>query len=234
MRYKFSNIADKNTLERFARVPLKFPKLYQPATVITGFEETIVPIITQENKHFIEFGIWGLLPKDYDEDWETFQNVIDTLTVFYHDTIGNALYGNPDTMKRCVILATGFFTTYLHKGKTYPYYVYRKNEEPFYMAGYYSELDDGFITITLLLKNVEPQLEKILNISKHIPKILNEKGKELWLEKGVSKVILDELIDAPTPYVLNSHPIAKELFKMNISYDSMLEPMDYKGIPKFN
>lgn len=234
MRYKFSNIAERETLENFAGIPLKYPKLYQPSPVITGTEETIVPIITQENQENIDFGIWGLLPKNYDEDWETFQNVIDTLTVFYHDTTGNALYGSPNMMKRCVILATGFFTTYLYEGKTYPYYVYQKNEKPFYMAAYYSELDDGFITTTLLLKNVEPQLEKILNISEYMPKILDKKGKELWLEKGVTKEILDELIDSPTPLILNSHAIAKELFKMNISYDSMLDPVDYEGIPKFN
>jgi len=234
MRYKFSNIAQKNTLENFAGVPLKFPKIYQPSPVITGDEETIVPIITQENPTCIDFGIWGLLPKDYDEDWQTFQNVIDTLTVVHEETEGNALYEDANNLNRCVVLATGFFTTYLHEGKTYPYYVYQKNEEPFYMAGYYSKLDDGFITITLLLKKIEPQLEKILNISKYIPKILDTTAKKQWLSKHSTKKTLDLLINTPTPLRLNSHSIAKELFKMDISYDSMLEPVEYKGIPKFN
>lgn len=234
MRYKFSNIAEKRALEDFAGVPLKFPKIYQPSPVITGFEETIVPIITQDDLSCINFGIWGLLPKNYDEDWQTFQNVIDTLTVSYEDTKGNALYEDANNLNRCVVLATGFFTTYLHEGKTFPYYVYQKNEKPFYMAAYYSKLDDGFITITLLLKKIEPQLERILNISKYIPKILDDTSKEQWLSKTISKNALDLLVADPTPLKLNSHPIAKELFKMNISYDSMLDPVDYKGIPKFD
>ena len=109
MKYKISNIATRETLEEYVGLPLKYPKIYESNPIITGFEETIVPVITSNNSEEIEFGIWGLLPDNYDEDWEVFQTIIDTLTIESDNLTTNALLKESLDLKRCAVVVTGFF-----------------------------------------------------------------------------------------------------------------------------
>lgn len=194
MKYKISNTADPKELVAFAKVPLKFPELYQQQFVITGEKETIVPIITKENTQEISFGIWGILPNNYNEDWEDFQNVIDTLTIKHNDLEDEYFLKNILKIQRCLILVTGFFTTYFKNGKTHQYYASKKGRKPFYLAGCYSKLQDGFLTFALLLKEQDKFFEKIQNLSNYMPMVVDEKIKELWLsDEKDYKTIVDKV-----------------------------------------
>lgn len=152
MRYKLSNMATVKQLEQFAGAKFLFPKIYKPNAVYTGLEEELLPIITQENKNDINYGIWGILPHNYKQDWQEFQNLKQTLTVVHNDIKYNSVINSDCSTKRCVILVTGFFTNFLHKGKLYPHIVYTIKNKPFYVAGYYNTLQDGFLTVTMVIK----------------------------------------------------------------------------------
>ncbi len=194
MKYKISNTADQKELVEFAKVPIKFPELYKPQFVITGKKETIVPIITEENTQEVSFGIWGILPNNYNEDWADFQSVIDTLTIKHNDIENEYFLKDILKIQRCLILVTGFFTTYFKNGKTHQYYASKKGNKPFYLAGCYSKLEDGFLTFALLLKEQDKFFEKIQNLTNYMPMIVDEKKKELWFsdEKNY-KTIVDKV-----------------------------------------
>ena len=232
MRYKISNTAQKEHLEHFTGLPLKYPNLYTPSSIITGFEETILPIITSNNAAYIEYGIWGLLPDNYNDDWVEFQNIIDTLTITLKDFRSNALYKESVSLKRCVIVVTGFFTSYLHNGEMYPYYVYNSSGNPIYLAGYFNSLTDGFLTFTILLSKASSCVQKIQNISDYMPKVLSCEEKDIWLNDVTPKDEISSLTKKDCSLDLKAHPIAKELYKMGISYNSMLEPAEYQDIPR--
>lgn len=229
MRYKISNIATRKQLELFANAKFRFPKIYKSKPVYTGLEEELLSIITQENRNEINYGIWGILPHNYNQDWQEFQNIKQTLTVVYNDIKFNEIIDCEGKSQRCVILVTGFFTNLLKNGTIYPYYVYEKNTSPFYIAGYYNVLEDGFITVTIALKDKETYFNNILNLSKYIPKVLSEKEKNMWLSKNITDDKLEALVNGDASIELQSHPIAKELFKMNIFYESILRPINFNS-----
>ena len=232
MKYKISNTAEKRDLEKFTGLPFKYPKLYELNPLITGFEETIVPIITSEYATHLEYGIWGLLPDNYNENWEEFQSVVNTLTITLKDIKSNALYRESINLKRCVVLVTGFFTFYLYKGEMYPYYVYNATGMPFYLAGYCNHLNDGFITFTILLSKAHSSVQKIQNISDYMPKVLSSEEKNVWLADNTSEQEINFLTKNDCSLNLKAHPVAKELHKMGILYSTMLEPVEYENIPK--
>ena len=233
MRYRISNIANKEELEHFTGLSFKYPKLYSKVPLVTGFEESLLPIITSTGSEHLEYGIWGLLPDNYNDDWEEFQKIINTLTITQEDLKKNSFYHNSLKLKRCVIAATGFFTSHLCNGEVYPYYVYNSERTPFYLAGYYNCLSDGFMTFTILLTKVDDSIKKIQNISNLMPKILTTEEKNIWLSKNLSNTDTSNLTNKKCSVQLKAHPIAKELYKMGILHSTMLEPVDYQNIPNF-
>ncbi|WP_083194581.1 SOS response-associated peptidase family protein [Wenyingzhuangia fucanilytica] len=204
MKFKISNMATPEALIEFTGIPLKHPELYKKSYMITGKEETIVPIITQENKQEISFAIWGLLPENYDEDWLEFQNLVDTLTIKSDELKNNEFINKIKNINRCLILVTGFFTTYLKNGKTHQYFISAKENHPFYLAGYYNKLDDGFLTFTLLLTPQNEIIKKYQNLTKYMPTILDsEDDKNLWLSDEITINQIEEFIPNSSCLPLN-------------------------------
>lgn len=196
-------MASKEELVNFTGIPLKHSELYQKSYLINGKEETIVPIITKENQHEISFAIWGILPENYDEDWFKFQEHIDTLTIRVDELKNNELFENLKNIKRCLVLVTGFFTHYLKEGKTLQYYISNKSQQPFYLAGYYNKLNDGFLTFTLLLTHQNEEIKKHQNLTKYMPTIINSKDKDLWLSDDITIDKIEAFLKKQTQVKLN-------------------------------
>ncbi|WP_010521806.1 SOS response-associated peptidase family protein [Aquimarina agarivorans] len=232
MKYKFSNTANKESLEDFVGLPLKYPKIYTTKPLISSFEENIMPVITSNSAEAIDYGIWGLLPENYLGDWGVFQSILDTLTVTPEFKKNNVFFKQSTSVKRCVILVTGFFVSHLHNGLIYPYYIFAKKNKPLYLAGYYNKLADGFITFSIALGTVDPRIKKIQNLSNFSPRVLSEYEKFVWLSEDSDTKVCNNLLENNTTIKLNFHSIAKDLYTMGISYSTMLEPVVYDNIPK--
>ncbi|MGY5354264.1 SOS response-associated peptidase family protein [Wenyingzhuangia sp. IMCC45467] len=211
MKIRISNMATKQELVEFTGIPLKHPELYKKSYIITGKEETIIPIITQENSKEISYGIWGLLPKNYNDDWLEFQDLVDTLTVKSDELKNNILIDKLENINRCLILVTGFFTTYLRDGKTYQYHIVAQNQKPFYVAGYYNKLNDGFLTFTLLLTHQNEAIKKYQNLTKYMPTIIDSGYKNLWLSDDITIDNLEGFIQKSSSLQLNITEVKNSL-----------------------
>lgn len=227
MYFKISNTAKKEMMEEWSNASFKYPNLYKPQVVINGLNEVSIPIITMEEKDMITLSIWGMLPERYKEDWHIFQNNTNTLNLHEESMSSGLWYSEPLKTRRCVIPVTGFFTSYLRDGETYPYYVTLKNGKPFYLAGIYNRLDDGFITCSLLVGKANTFIRKFQNVVDCMPLIVSENDKYEWLDDDTPIDRIKQLLKNPVEDVFQSHPIAKELFNNDISYDSMLLPYEY-------
>lgn len=204
-------MASINALTGFTGIPLKHPGLYKKSYIITGKEETIVPVITQENQKEISFAIWGLLPENYDDDWLDFQDLVDTLTIKSDELENNVFIEKIKNINRCVILVTGFFTNYLENGKTHQYYVSTTNNQPFYLAGYYNKLSDGFLTFSLLLTHQNEMIKKYQNLTKYMPTIIDSEFKDLWLSDDLTTNDVKDFIQKPTSLKLNITQVNNQL-----------------------
>ena len=191
MFYKISNIANRESIEEKFRVNFEFPNLYKPQGVIDGLKESTISVITISDPKKATYAIWGLLPENFEDNWSVFQDVFNTLNVNI-ETLenGNGLYSNLLQDRRCVIIATGFFTTWLTNGTVERCHVHLPNYEPFAIAGVFNELNDGFITCSLVVTKISESFKDVPNISNLKPLVLNEIELKQWFDTSTS---LDEI-----------------------------------------
>ncbi|MFS4482255.1 SOS response-associated peptidase family protein [Hyunsoonleella sp. 2307UL5-6] len=226
MYYKLSNIATIEDMELVFDMPLKYPHIYQKNPLINGLKEELLPVITADNTQEIQFGIWGILPQGYKEDWSVYQKTQNTLNF----NINELEYSDKFSLeKRCVIIVTGFFLTYLSKGEIYPFYAYPKSKTPFAIAGVYNTTYDGYITVSLILTNISKKASKYHNISKRIPLIISGDNYNNWLSSNYNDIIENpnQEFDALN---FQCHPIAREFYKNSILFESFLDPSDYESL----
>lgn len=196
MFYKISNIANREAIEKKFHVQFEFPNLYKPQGVIDGLNESTISVITIANPQKAVYAIWGLLPENFEDNWSVFQDVVNTLNVKFETLqLGNGLYSNLINDRRCIIIATGFFTTWLTNGTIERCHVHLPNYEPFAIAGVYNELSDGFITCSLVVTKISESFKDIPNISNLKPLVLNEDELERWFDTSSSMDQLKTLCD---------------------------------------
>lgn len=232
MCYKLSNTATKEEIEYEFGIDFKYPKLHMNNPIINGLEESFIPVQTLEKPGEILYAIWGILPPHFEENWEDFQSVQNTLNIDFDKIEVDPLFKSSLQKRRCIIIVTGFFTYYLHQGELYPYYVHIKDNKPFALAGLYNELNDGFITSTLILSEANSFISHIHNSNHKMPLSLNKDEQNVWLKKRATDAEIDHILNSDTALDYEAHPIAKEFHKIGITYDSVLDPVYYKNIPK--
>lgn len=232
MCYRISNIASKEQIEHTFNASFKFPKLHIKTPVIDGLLESSVSIIKMSNKEEVSLAIWGLLPETFQDDWQYFQNVQNTLNIDLKGIEDDPKFGNAVQKRRCLILVTGFFTYYLHEGNLYPYYVHLESNEPFAIAGVYNELDDGFVTCSIVVSKTNDFIKQIHNSDISMPVVLDTFNQNQWLNSDIGKKSISKIIKTASQLPLCAHPIAKEFHKLGVDFDSVLEPVDYYNIPK--
>ncbi len=231
MYYKLSNTAKREHIEQQFNVAFKYPNLYKPEIVLNGLSETSIPIITMQEPEEVTLAIWGLLPEYFEEDWEVFQDVSNTLNISERDLGSDSWCHSAFEHRRCVILVTGFFTTYLRNGIIFPYHIGFPDNRSFLLAGVYNKLSDGFLTSSFLTGPTNDYIRKFQNLAHTMPVIIPERHREFWLDSTVPAETMKNMIHNLPSSPLQANPIDKDFFKNNITYDSMLNPMDYKDIP---
>jgi len=229
MYFRLSNTAQKETLEKWTGAIFKYPDLYRPKVLINGLNEVSIPIISMKERDKLSLAIWGMLPENYREDWAVFQNLSNTLNFHKSAMYSDLWYAKAFKSRRCLIPVTGFFTSYIKNGQSFPRFISRKNDDPFYLAGIYTFLDDGFNTCSLLLGQATSFIEASQNVVDTTPLIIDRADKKSWLDLKTSLNSCKQLLQRPEGDIFQSHPIAKELFNHDITYDSMLEPYEYEG-----
>lgn len=233
MYRKLSNIASSEDMEEQIGLSLKYPNLHHPSLMINGLSEANLCVIIADEPNTILFSIWGILPSGYEGDWEEFQDIKNTLCTPIQEIGNNKLVEEAIFHRRCLIIITGYFTQYLHNDDIYPYYVHLPLQKTFTLAGIYNQLEDGFNTCSILIGDADSYHRSINNLDNYMPKIIDEARRADWLLPNQDVEVLREIITQPSNLNsdLRAFPIAKELYKKDISYETMLEPTYYEGLP---
>lgn len=197
MNYKLSNIASRTTIEDFTKIKFKHPYLYVPKLKIDGLKEQNVSIITMDNPIEINYGIWGILPQNFEGSWKNFQKLKRTLHTRVEDIFNNVLFTKSLKNRRCLVLATGFYAHKLETNTVQNYLVEKKNREPFYLAGIYNTTEDGFTTCSIINTDANKKLNSINNIYDVMPLQIPDIFKNKWLNKKTSLEEIKFLISKP-------------------------------------
>jgi putative SOS response-associated peptidase YedK len=199
--------------------------------MVNGFEEATIPIVTMEEPSVITPAIWGILPEGYKENWQDFQNFCNTLNVPLHSINKDLWYSKSLLNRRCLIPVTGFFTTYVKNGIIYPFFFSNSNNMPICLAGIYTKTNDGFLTCSIITCEADEVIGQVHNVDSTMPVILSKEKHSLWLSEETEMENIMNILNTAHDHNLKSHPIAREFYTNNISYNSMLEPVFYEAIP---
>jgi putative SOS response-associated peptidase YedK len=233
MFYKLSNTATLEEIEQVFNATFEFPKLYNPSKIINGLEESILPIITMDKPDKVGFGIWGLLPEELKDNWKVYQNLTNTLNINIEQLDSkDSLYSKAFDNRRCIIIITGFFTSAMHNGRMFPHHVYLKDHKPFGIAAVYNQLEDGFITCSILIDKTTNKTVKIPNILLYEPVVFDLKDQFHWLNKSLKYDDLKDLVSSHQSLEYLSHPVSKEFYDNDIQYSRVIKSQKFNDFLK--
>ncbi|RKD90713.1 SOS response-associated peptidase [Mangrovibacterium diazotrophicum] len=153
----------------------------------SGFQHPKVLIYTNTEPFIPLESTWGLLPS-WTKDISIWNKTLNAR--------GESIFEKPSFResaknKRCLIYVDGFYEYHHFKNKTYPYYIFKKDESPMIFAGLWndwanSETGEIMNTFSIVTTTGNPMMSKIHNNPKlegpRMPVILPEEYADEWLK----------------------------------------------------
>lgn len=191
--------------------------LGKPLFHASGFSHPTLIIYPNTDKFVPIVATWGFIP-----EWvRTSQQAKD----LWNSTLnarGETLFEKPSFReaalnKRCVVPIDGFFEHHHFQGKTYPYFIQRKDQEPINVAGLYSdwinpETGNSERTVSLVTKRGNALMGAIHNnpklVEPRMPVMLNGMQTEDWLD-AKSQLDVQEIIQQECTLALNVYPVQR-------------------------
>lgn len=180
----------------------------------SGFTHPTMAIYTTESPTVPVLSQWGLVPfwiKDKEAQQKIWNQTINAR--------GESIFEKPSFRaaaknKRCIIHLDGFFEHHHKNGKTFPYYIHKKDDGALPIAGLHDEWTDketGEIlhTFTIVTTKANPLMASIHNNTKlkepRMPVILPEGAEDEWLEASSENA--KELIKPFSEKELSAHTV---------------------------
>lgn len=187
----------------------------------TGFSHPELLIYTDKSPTFPEVATWGLVPhwvRDINQLKQLWNNTLNARgeTIFEKPTFRNSAKNN-----RCLIYVDGFYEHHHFENKTYPFFISKKDNRPFALAGLWSEWKDeengGIVnTFSIVTTTGNKLMTKIHNNPKlkepRMPVILPTELEDKWLNPihdETDTKLIRELIQAYPEDELKAHTVQR-------------------------
>ena len=232
------NLPRKELEERFGVPMIKDPR-YMPGVFLSAFNLPYLPVISSEKPEVISFSQWGLIPF-----WVKEGSAAEKIRMSTFNAKSETIWNKPAfraaaRYRRCLVLSHGFFEYHSIDKFKIPFYIRRKDGRPFAFAGLsdsWTDPDSGEIveSCSIITVPANPMLEKIHNIKKRMPAILEESVERQWLDPGLKQQELSELLQPCDEKELEAQSISKDIIKQPPgSKDvSVLNPVEYSQLKK--
>ncbi len=214
--------------------PSSFNRIYH----VSGFSRPKLPVITTENPARIQFLIWGLIPHWVKDDAIAEKFRTRTLNARAETLYEKASFRHLVERNRCLVLADGFFEWRHYKGRTYPYYITLKNQQPFAFAGLWDawqppNLPEVEKTYTIITTKANTLLEQVHNKRKRMPVILSPEHEQSWLTPELSQPEIDALLSAYKPERMQAHPVSRLITAKGVQTNlpDAIQPKEYADLP---
>jgi putative SOS response-associated peptidase YedK len=204
-----------------------------------GFANPRLPVITMESPDEIDFYSWGLIPSFAKDSAHAKQLRAGNLnargdTIFEKVTFKNAILN-----RRCLVLADGFYESRDIDGAKYPYFIHRKDKQPFAFAGIHnswkSETGQWEQTFSIVTTEPNEMMSKIHNIKLRMPVILPPDKERNWLKPDLLKEEITDLMVPLEDGILEAHTVNKRLnsTKEPSNDAQIVEVCEYPGVDVF-
>lgn len=198
----------------------KMKEAQEPLFHVSGFQHPTLPIIRSWQEPEPEVFLWGLVPfwtKSKDQAQEIWNRTLNARgeTIFKKPSFRAAAKS-----RRCLVVTDGFYEHHHHQGKTYPFLIQAKDQQPLLLGGLFENWEDpdsGKIWRTFSIVTVPGNelMSKIHNNPKmsgpRMPLILPEGSEADWLnaEDEASRKRAETLLQPYPNDGLSAHPVKK-------------------------
>ena len=217
MCYSVSLRKEEKVIQHVTKRNFEIPLEYKPYYHRNGFTHQNLYIIPMDASDCILPAMWGYIPPFGMNDIPTFQKKYNTLnakseTIFTSNTFKHSVHD-----KRCLIIGDGFHEPHKIKNVSYPYFCRYYDDSLFYFAGLYSEIDKDMFSCTILTMQANEQFEKIHNVKKRQPIILDSEFEDEWLRDDLHEPAIKDLCKVGfTTKNIEAFPISRDLYKRDI------------------
>ena len=199
---------------------LLLPKTDLPVYHASGFSHPSLLIYTEADPNFPTVATWGLVPfwvKSEDQQKQIWNQ---TLNARCETLFEKPAFRDAATHQRCLLYVDGFYEHHHFKGKTYPFFIGRKDGNPLILGGVYSDWrnpDSGtnLTSFTIVTTPGNSLMERIHNNPKlagpRMPLILVEDQANSWLQPNhpLLKASLENIMLPFSQEVLEVHTVAR-------------------------
>jgi putative SOS response-associated peptidase YedK len=209
----------------------------------SGWTHPVMWMVPQEHPNKLLPSMWGLMPSrqkqadyhDYFKNPKTFGG----LNAKSEKLFDHFIYRYSWEKRRCIIPIDGFFephnTKVKVKGRDFkvPFYFHRKDGDPLYLGGIYTQTVDERWTFAVLTKPATPMFAKVHNDKKRRPVLIAEQNIDAWLHNGNTESDVQELIDDDLwEGELEAYPVTKDLYsrKVDSNYPEINEKVSYPEV----
>jgi len=247
MCYSTRQTRERKELEKLLSVKAMYGDLDTDLELIyfhaNGWSHPVMWTLGQEEPDNLLPAMWGIMPsrekqegyKEYFKNPRTFGG----LNAKSEKIFDHFIYRYTWEHQRCIIPVDGFFephnTKVKVKGKDFkvPFYFHRKNGDPIYLAGIYSNTADGRRTFAVLTKEATPMFADIHNEKKRRPVIIDDENLDAWLHNGNNESDVQDLIDDDLwEGELEAYPVTKDLYSRSVdsNYPGIIDKVDYEEV----
>jgi putative SOS response-associated peptidase YedK len=187
----------------------------------SAFTHPHILIFTNRDPFKVTPSVWGLVPNWVKDNKQRLQIWNKTLNARGETIFEKPSFRHAAKHKRCLIYLDGFYEHHHFKGKTFPFFIHRKDEGPLPVAGLWSEWTDkatGEIlnSFTIVTTRGNGLMSRIHNNPKlegpRMPVIITEGSEDTWLNPIHNEDDLIEIKNLIKPYPdedLTAHTVRK-------------------------
>jgi len=183
---------------------------------VSGYAHPKLFIYTNDNPTFPVVSLWGLVPYwvKSEVQFKKFWNV--TLNARVETIFEKPSFKQSAKQQRCLIYVDGFYEHHHFKGKTYPFYITNKANNPLCFAGLWSEWlnpETGELinTFSIVTRKGNSFMAKIHNNPKlkapRMPLFLDDEMEEEWLK--LKPLGLENLATRASEVELTAHTVGR-------------------------
>ncbi len=189
---------------------------------ISGFDHPDVPVITGANRNIIQLFNWGLIPPWVKDVRSAVQISNKTLNARSETMFEKPSFKKAAKNNRCLVVVDGFFEHHWKNGKSYPYHIKLRNDEPMALGGIWENWEDseagtGRKTFSIVTTKANPLMEEIHNnpkasIGPRMPLIIHREFEEQWLnpvEDKLDKELLEEIMKPYDPDEMEAYTVPR-------------------------
>jgi len=184
---------------------------------VSGFSHPKLIIYTEPGSNPV-VATWGLVPGWIKNNEAKAQIWNSTLNARGETIFKKASFRESAKYQRCLLYLDGFYEHHHYAGKTYPFFISRKDGEPFPVAGLWAEWIDRethskLVSFTIVTTHANETMSLIHNNPKldgpRMPVILPEETSNKWLDHQLNQEEISQIMIPYDDHLLMARTVSK-------------------------